>query len=105
MNRVVSDRENVAVQNALAKLEEVIRRRFPDACFSVVEGDDPEGVYLKALVDIADVDEVVDQEILDLLFEYQVERSLPVYLIPLQPVTRVLTDYQAAVAARQLIPR
>jgi hypothetical protein len=45
-------------------------------------------------VDLADVEEVVDQGLLDRLFELQVEQNLPVYVIPLQPVERVLAEMQ-----------
>ncbi|MGH2461862.1 MAG: hypothetical protein ACRDIY_23650, partial [Chloroflexota bacterium] len=62
--------------------------------FDVAHGDDPEGIYLKATVDLADVEEIVDQELLDRLFEFQVEQGLPVYVIPLQPVERVLQEMQ-----------
>ena len=83
-----------SIQAAVDDLEAMIRRRYPMATFAIVRGDDPEGFYLKATVDLADVDEVVDQELLDRLFEFQVEQSLPVYVIPLQPVERVLAEMQ-----------
>ncbi|MGH2458721.1 MAG: hypothetical protein ACRDIY_07630 [Chloroflexota bacterium] len=70
----------------------MIRLRYPAARFVIALGDDPEGFYLKATVDLADVDEVVNQELLDRLFEFQVEQNLPVYVIPLQPMDRVLQE-------------
>jgi len=77
-------------QAALDELRELIHRRYPTATFTVARGEDPEGFYLKATVDLDDVDEVIDEELLDRLFDIQVEQSLPVYVIPLQPLRRVL---------------
>src|SRR5579859_5859508 len=82
------------IQAALDDLRGLICRRYPMAHFTITQGDEPEGFYLKATVDLADIDEVVDQELLDRLFEFQVERDLPVYVIPLQPVERVLAEIQ-----------
>jgi hypothetical protein len=79
-------------QAALDDLQGVIGRRYPAARFAVAQGDDPEGFYLTVTVDVADVDEVVDRELLDRLFEIQVEQGLPVYVIPLQPIERVLAE-------------
>lgn len=77
-------------QAALDQLQELIRHRYPAVSFSVARGEDPEGFYLKATVDLDDVDEIVDQTLLDRLFDIQVEQGLPVYVIPLQPLKRVL---------------
>ena len=74
---------------ALTDLESTIRRRYPTATFTVTSGEDPEGIYLKATVDLDDVEEMIDQELLDRLFDVQVEQGLPVYVIPLQPISRV----------------
>lgn len=76
-------------REALDELKGLIAGRFPQASFEVAHGDDPEGTYLKATVDTEDVDDVLDV-VLDRLFAIQVERGLPVYVIPLEPVERVL---------------
>ena len=52
------------------------------------ERDDPEGVRLRATVDIADTDEVMDV-VLDALYDIQVEQGLPVYVVTEQPPARV----------------
>lgn len=77
-------------QPAIDDLTAMIRRRYPQAIFAVTRGDDPEGIYLKATIDVDDVDEVLDQAVLDRLFTLQVEEELPLYLFPLQPAHRVL---------------
>lgn len=78
-------------QGALDTLQSMIAERYPAASFEVSHGDDPEGVYLRATVDIDDVDEVLDT-VLDPLFTYQVEEGLPIYVVPLQPIERVLQE-------------
>ncbi|MDP2662534.1 MAG: hypothetical protein Q8R28_17580 [Dehalococcoidia bacterium] len=80
-------------QTAIQELKGLITQQYPQATFEVAHGEDPEGVYLKTTVDIEDVDEVLDA-VLDRLFAIQVERELPIYVIPLQPVERVLKELQ-----------
>ena len=72
---------------ALRVLEGLIRDRYPDASFEVFDGEDPEGVYLRATVDLDDPDEVMDL-LVGALYEMQVERGLSVYVIPVQPLER-----------------
>lgn len=81
-------------QMAVNELEEMITKQYPNAAFQVAHGEDPEGVYLKATVDIEDVDEVLDV-VSDRLFAIQVEQGLPLYVIPLQPVERVMHELQS----------
>ena len=80
-------------QDAIEEIKGLITQQYPESTFEVAHGEDPEGVYLKSTVDIEDVDEVLDA-VLDLLFDIQVERELPIYVIPLQPVERVLRELQ-----------
>lgn len=81
------------VQKALADLQGLIHGRYPEATFEVAPGEDPEGIYLRATVDVEDTDEVVDT-IIDQLLEIQVEQRLPVYVIPVRPLKRVLEEMQ-----------
>jgi hypothetical protein len=94
---------NQSTRAALEDLQAMIRRRYPTACFAIAQGEDPEGFYLRATVDLADVDEVVDQGLLDRLFEFQVEQGLPVYVIPLQPIERVLEGNRTRLAAAKSV--
>ena len=73
---------------ALAELEQRIQARYPDAAFTTFRGEDPEGLYLRVTVDLDDPDEVVDH-VLDTLYEVQVERELPVYVVAVPPLERV----------------
>jgi len=51
-------------------------------------------------VDLDDVDEVVEA-FGERLLEMQVEERLPIYVIPLQPVERVIESMRAPKAARK----
>lgn len=92
------------IQAALAELRERISERYPTASFAVSLGEDPEGVYLTAMVDVEDTDAVVDIFI-DRLLATQVEEGLPVYVTPLRSANRVAASLQhpqaiAATASR-----
>lgn len=100
MNKTQPDSSDPRVQKAVAELQAQIRQRYPQAEFAVVEGEDPDGTYLKATVDIDDLDEVLDQDLLDKLYEVQVEQYLPVYVIPLWPRERVAQE----LAKRKTLP-
>ena len=73
---------------ALAELEQLIQARYPTAAFTTFRGEDPEGTYLRVTVDLDDPDEVVDH-MLDTLYDVQVERDLPVYVVAVPPLERV----------------
>ncbi|MGH2589071.1 MAG: hypothetical protein ACRDJE_29455 [Dehalococcoidia bacterium] len=88
MSRTPPSLPDARIEAALATLQELIRGSYPDATFSVFEGEDPDGTYLRATVDIDDADEVMDI-IVDTLYELQVEQGLPVYVVPVQPLARV----------------
>jgi len=81
------DEHEPHIQAALAELRRLIVTRWPDATFSVYYGDDPEGIYLKAVVDVPDLDEVVDR-VLDRMVELS-ELGLPVYVVPEWPPERI----------------
>jgi hypothetical protein len=72
-------------RRAISELKTLIRRKYPNALFTVSHGEDPEGIYLHAVVDVADIDEVIGV-FGDRLLEMQVEEGLPVYVIPLEAV-------------------
>lgn len=70
---------------ALSDLERRILDRYPEATFEVMTGDDPDGVYLMATVDLEDTLEFLD-EIMDRMLEVQTDEELLVYVIPIRPV-------------------
>lgn len=78
------------IRAAVAELQDLIRRSYPNATFStsIGYGDDLDGVYLRATVDVEDTDEVVDLFI-DRLVDMHVEEGLPVHVIPVRPPERI----------------
>src|SRR5579862_5027247 len=92
------DEGNPQVASALDELRGMISRRYPEARFTTYRGEDPDGIYLDATVDVPDTDEVMDL-IIERLLEFQVDQELPVYVIALRPVERILAEVQAEAAA------
>ena len=76
------------IADALHEIQRLIAAHYLDARFDVFEGEDPEGVYLRAEVDIEDSSDALEP-VLDKLHELQVERELPVYVVTDQPLERV----------------
>lgn len=83
------------VEEAIAELKGFVVARYPEATFAIGEGEDPEGVYLTATVDVEEMDEVVDV-FLGRLVDYQVEENLPLYVVAIRPLAR-----NTAILARQ----
>lgn len=79
---------------AVAELEDLIRRQYPDAIFAVGLGHDPEGVYLTPTVDVEDTEAVFDV-VVDRLLELQIDDDLPLYVIPVRPIDRVMAELRA----------
>jgi hypothetical protein len=73
--------------DAIKEFTGTIEKHFPVAEFGTYIGDDPVGVYLRAVVDIDDPDEVVDL-IVDRLITLQVDEELPFYVIPVRTPER-----------------
>ncbi len=88
------------VQQALGELEGLIRQRYPTATFRVSHGEDPDGLYLKATVDIEDTDEVADV-FMERLLQLQIDEDLPVYVVPLRPPKRVAQTLRSRLVGRR----
>ncbi|MBI4641324.1 MAG: hypothetical protein HY731_11550 [Candidatus Tectomicrobia bacterium] len=88
MSREHERSRDLRIQSALVELQGIIQKEYPTATFQVANGDDPEGIYLMATVDVQDTEAVIDVFI-DRLLELQVEERLPVYVIPLRPPERI----------------
>jgi hypothetical protein len=73
---------------AVDEIEGAIRAVHPAADFQLTTGEDPEGLYVSAVVDAEDLDGVVDLFV-DRLIDLQVDRGLPLYVLPVRPVERV----------------
>ena len=88
------------IKEAVEELRPLIASRYPAASFDVFERDDPTGVRLRATVDVEDTDEVMDG-LMDALYDIQVERGLPVYVVIVQPLSRVAEQLRARGKQRQ----
>ena len=74
-------------RGAIAEIQSLIRERYPEAAFRVGEGDDPEGIYLWATVDVEDADEVMEVY-RDRLLDMQIDEGIELYVIPLETPER-----------------
>lgn len=79
-------------QGAIAELQELIRSNFPTTTttttFTVGEAEDPDGIYVRAIVDVDDPDEVTEVFI-DRMIDLQVEEGLPIYVVPVRTPERI----------------
>lgn len=83
------------MKRAISELKKTILTRYPDATFEVYAGEDPEGIYMEAEVDLEDPSEVLEL-IGGRVTDLNVDEGLPIYVIPVQPWSRVLEDLQRA---------
>src|SRR5438067_7522288 len=77
------------LQAAVTELQDLILGHYPAATFRVARGEDPEGIYVKATVDVEDTDEVVNVFI-DRMLDLQIDEGLPVYVVPVRPLSRIV---------------
>ncbi len=82
------------MEAAISEMQQLISARFPDTSYTTAHQDDPAGIQLIATVDTEDTDAVVNCFI-DRLLELQVDGGLPLYVIPIRPARRVVTQSQS----------
>jgi hypothetical protein len=80
---------------AVEEIKELIARHYPTTTFTTYKGEDPDGIYLTATLDVDDLGKVIDLYI-DRLVDLQVEEGLPLFVIPERTPERT-----AAVLARE----
>lgn len=85
------------IESAVAELQGMIAARYPGATFGVAPGEDPDGTYVTATVDVEDTDEVFDV-VVGRLLELQVDEGLPVHVLPVRPVERVIAELRGRAA-------
>jgi hypothetical protein len=83
------------MEEAIAEMKERVLHRFPTTTFEMYQGEDPVGIYLIAIVDTDDLEEVKDL-FLDRIVDLQVEEGLPLFVIPERTPERI-----AALKARE----
>ena len=88
------------LQAAVTELQDLILGHYPAATFRVARGEDPEGIYVKATVDVEDTDEVMDL-VVDRLLQAQIDEGLPLYVILLRPIEKVIQELQMPRVAKE----
>jgi hypothetical protein len=78
-----SDPQTPRLHAASAELRALIHQAYPTATFTVVPGEDPDGLYVWTTVDVEDTDAVVEVYI-DRLLTLQIEEGLPIYVVPIR---------------------
>ncbi|MGI8477980.1 MAG: hypothetical protein ACR2OO_16660 [Thermomicrobiales bacterium] len=78
---------NPKMTAAITELTEIIRGRYPDTIFTTEIGEDRQTVFVTAIVDVDDPDEVVDCFI-DRAVTLQVDEGLPLHVIPIRTPAR-----------------
>jgi len=76
------------MQAAVDEMKELITSHFPSTTYTLDEADDPESVYMRAIVDVDDTDDVIEI-ILDGLVDLQVDDGLPIYVVPVRTPERI----------------
>jgi hypothetical protein len=84
------------VVQALSELKHAIQTEYPDATFAVAPAqDDDKAIDLVATVDIPDPDEVMDL-VIDRVLAIQLERGLPIHVVPVRPADRAIAEMAAS---------
>lgn len=87
-------------QEAVDELRALILQHYPEATFQVQRGiDDPEAIHLFVTVDLEDTDAVVDL-VIEPTMQIQIEREIPVFVIPIRTPERIRAMREAAQAKR-----
>ncbi len=68
-------------RETIEEIQGIILDHFPGTTFDVYLGEEPLGVYVEALVDVDDIDDVMDIYI-DRLVDLKLERGLRLYVLP-----------------------
>jgi hypothetical protein len=80
---------------AIAEMKSLISKHYPTTTFSVYEWDDPEWIFLSAVVDTEDL-EAVTELFISRMVDLQVDEGLPLFVVPERT-----PEKHAAVLARE----
>jgi len=89
------------MQAAVDELQQLILARFPSTIFTVGEAEEPDGVYMRAIVDVDDTDEIT-AVILDRLADFQIDDNLPIHLVTVPTPERIATAREREREERRL---
>ena len=96
---------SIRMEAAIAEMKQLISSRYPATAYSVYEWDDPEGIFLSAVVDTDDLEEVTNLFI-SRMVNMQVEEGLPLFVIPERTPERtaVMLEREARERVPLLLP-
>ncbi len=83
------------MEELIAEMKQRISRRFPSTTFEMYQGEDPVGIYLIAIVDTDDLEEV-DELFSSRIVDVQVDERIPLFVI-----TERTPERSAALLARE----
>ncbi len=89
------------MQAAVDELQQLILAHFPLTTFTVGEAEEPDGVYMRAIVDVDDADEVADV-FMNRLVDFQVEENLPIHVVTVRTPERRAALRQQEQAIRRM---
>ena len=80
--------DNPRITQAVEELTALILSRYPNADLTVDEGEEPDGAYITAAVDVEDPDEVTGL-VIDRTLALQIDEQVPVYVVPIRSAGQI----------------
>lgn len=96
---------NPRMKAAVEELQGLIRAHFPSTTFTVGEDEGSDSVYMRAIVDVDDTDEVTEV-FLDRLVDLQVDDGLSICVVPARTPERIAAHWREQDShSRAALPR
>ncbi len=93
---------DLALQQAVAELQQLIEGHYPGTTFDVGPGgDDPTGTYIAATVDLDDPDDVMDL-VIERVLAFQVEDGLSIHVVPIRTLEQIARLQQERASRQHL---
>lgn len=89
------------MQAAIDELQAIILDRFPGTTFTVGEADESDGIFVRAVVDVDDPDEVT-AFFIDRMVDLLVDDGLPIYVVPVRTPAREAVERRRQQEARAI---
>jgi hypothetical protein len=80
------------IESAINEFTSLISHHYPGTTFTTYVGDDSGGVFLRAVIDVDDPDEVMNL-VIDRLVKVQDEEDVPLYVLPVTTRERAAAVY------------
>lgn len=86
---------------AIAELQALILVKYPDTTFTLSGWDESDGVFVRAVVDVDDPDEVTEI-VIDRMVDLLVDDGLPIYVVPVRTPAREAAERRRQQEARSI---